>query len=447
MFKKLLSNLPFNPSLIGQVSFYAKRIHRETTVRRVGFGLVVLAMTVQLFAMAYPPEPTLAASNNDIVHGGFTSREQAVNYCRRNTQDLANILAYYKVSCESLAQATTKTIRSTDYDKQLDSMGRVPQGQRISRTGKSTDEYSTMINGTEYFMRNLWSWDSGSYSSYKVLQVKNKDGKMIMIMYNCGNIITIGRYTPPKPKPKPKPEEPKDVCDNIPGDQYSTDQCDVCPNVPGEQSNKSECYPCPEAEKDNSATVCLKLSKSAANETQDLPDANGTLAEGDDVIVYTLSVKNEGKFKVEDFVMEENLSDVLEYAEIQDMNGGELDDKKVGRWPKESIEAGATLSKKVTVKIKNPVPQTPASASDPGSYDLVMTNVFYGDTVNIKLPQGSVKSAEAVVQTLPNTGPGTTMAVGFLLTAFVGYFFARSRLLAEELDVVRTDFTSTGGMQ
>ena len=35
MFKKLLSNLPYNPSLIGQVSFYAKRLHAEEKIRRL----------------------------------------------------------------------------------------------------------------------------------------------------------------------------------------------------------------------------------------------------------------------------------------------------------------------------------------------------------------------------------------------------------------------------
>ena len=67
MFKKLLSNLPFNPSLIGQVSFYAKRMHQETAIRRVGLIFVLLAFFVQFFAVISPPEPSLAASGNDII--------------------------------------------------------------------------------------------------------------------------------------------------------------------------------------------------------------------------------------------------------------------------------------------------------------------------------------------------------------------------------------------
>lgn len=448
-FKKLLSNLPFNPSLIGQVSFYAKRLRKEQAVRRLGFVFVALALVIQLFAVISPPEPTLAESNNDVIRGGFSSRSQAVNYCRSNTRDFRNILAYYKISCDALAKAATKTIRSTDHGKQLHSMGRVPQGPRIARTNKPTNEYSVMINGTEYFMRNLWSWDSRDYSTYKVLQLKNSDGTTIMLMYSCGNIVTIGKYTPPKPKPKPKPpkpEEPKDVCPNIEGIQTKEEDCDVCPNVPEIQLNPDECYPCPEAEEDESSTACVEFRKSASNQTQGLDDANGTLAQAGDVIVYTLSAENKGTGEIKDFIMDENLSDVLEYADIVDLNGGQLDQNSVVVWPKETIAAGTTLTKTITVKVKNPIPQTPASSTDPTSYDLVMNNVFYGDAVNIELPADVVKSTEMLVETLPSTGPGTTVAIGFVVTAVASYFFARSRLMAKELDIVRTDYASTGGM-
>lgn len=447
MFKKLISNLPFNPSLIGQLSFYAKRVHREEGLRRTGLVFVVLALVVQLFAVISPPEPTLAESPNDVIRGGFTSREQAVNYCRSNTQDFANILAYYKVTCEALGTAATKTIHSTDYSRQLDSLGRVAQGPTIARTGKPTEEYSVTIHGTKYYMRNLWAWDSGASSSYKILEVKNADGTTVMIMFNCGNVITIGKYTPPPPPQPPKPpEKPKDVCPKIPGTQTNKEQCDVCPNVPGEQSNKSECYPCPEAKTDDATTACLEFTKTASNQTQNIQNANGTVALANDVIVYTLSVKNTGTQAVKGFVIEENLSDVLEYATIVDLNGGQLDQDNMARWPRQDIAAGATIEKKITVKVKDPVPQTPVSASDPGSFDLTMTNVFYGTSVQIKLPGSTVKSAEYVTQTLPSTGPGATLAAGFTITTIVAYFFMRSRLMAKELDIVRSDFTATGGV-
>lgn len=452
MFKKLLSNLPFNPSLIGEVAFYAKRMQDESAIRRSGLLLLVLAMFVQVFAVISPPEPTLAESNNDIIRGGFSSREQAVRYCRSNTQDFANILAYYQITCDSLATASTQTVRSTANSKQLHSLGRVPQGPKIPRTGKPTGEYRVNIHGKAYYMRNLWAWDSRAYSSYKMLVLKNSSGQTIRIMFNCGNIVTIGKYTPPAPRPTPtpKPRElptpQKDVCPNIPGNQYTREECDVCPNIPGEQLNKNECYPCPEAEQDNTATACLEFAKTAANQTKDIPKADGTLASANDVILYTLTTKNTGKQVVKDFIVEENMSDVLEYSEVVDLHGGEKDENNVVMWPKEDIAAGQTLAKQITVKIKNPIPQTPISVSDPGSHDLMMTNVYYGNSVNIKLPAGVAKTTEMSVQALPETGPGASLTIGFVVTTIAAYFFARSRLLAKELAVVRSDFSSTGGM-
>jgi len=448
MFKKLLSNLPFNPSLIGEVSFYAKRMHGETVVRRMGLVLLALAMLVQVFAVVSPPEPTLAESNNDILRGGFSSREQAVNYCRMNTQDFASILVYYQISCETLAGASTQIIRSTDHNRQLHSMGRVPQGSRIARTGKVTNEYSVMINGTEYFMRNLWSWDSGSSSTYKMLVVKNSRGQTIKIMYDCGNIVTIGKYIPPPPPPPPKkPEPPKDICLNIPGHQTKKEECDVCPNAPGEQTNKNECYPCPEAKENNTTTACLELLKTVSNKTQGKSNANNTFAAANDNIVYSLDSKNTGMQTVKDFVVEENLSDVLEYSTVVDLDGGEINDQNIVIWPKEDVAAGTTLTKRITIQIKDPIPQTPVSASDPGSsFDLIMTNVYYGNSTHVKLPASIVKTAELGVQNLPETGPGLTLTLGFMVTVAASYFFARSRLLAKELDIVKTDFTTTGGL-
>lgn len=449
MFKKLLSNLPFNPSLIGQVSFYAKRVRHEQSVRRLGFMCLILALIVQIFAVISPPEPTLAESNNDIIRGGFGSREQAVNYCRTNAQDFAHILAYFKVSCDLLAIASTVTIRSTDHDKQFLSMGRIAQGPTIARTGKPTDEHSVMINGTQYFVRNLWAWDTGAYSTYQALQVKNSDGVVIKLLFLCGNIVTVGRYTPPpSPPPKiptPPKEQPKDVCSNIEGVQTKETDCDVCPNIPQIQTAPDQCYPCPSAQANNIASACLEFNKTASNQTQKITSAGGTVARAGDVIVYTLSAKNKGTVAVKGFIMDENLSDVLEYADIVDLQGGTLDTSNHVVWDKADIAAAATLQKTITVKVKDPIPQTPVSASDPTSFDLVMNNVFYGTAVNIKLPAGVTKSTEVLVQTLPNTGPGTTILLGFIVTAAAAYFFARSRLLTQELDLVRTDFTSTGG--
>lgn len=451
MFRKLLSNLPFNPSLIGQVPFYIKRLRQESSIRRTGLIFIGLTMVVQFFAVISPAQPTLASSDNDIIKGGFSSQAQAVAHCTSADpgNDFDNILAYYRVNCDILSRATVVSISSTDNGKALNSLGRNRQGPTIARSGKPTNEYTVPIGGRTYFMKNLWSWDSGSSSSYKVLRMTNLDGKTIMVMFNCGNIVTIGHYTPPPPPPEVPvvPHTPViDVCPYIPGLQTSPLQCDVCPNVPGTQNNAEECYPCPEAKNNTAATACVVFNKTARNDTQNIANANGTTAAAGDIITYTLTVTNNGSQTIKAFEVRENLSDVLEYADVVSLDGGTLGEGKIVTWPKIDLIASFAITKIIQVRVKNPIPQTPISTSDPGSYDLVMNNVFYDKSINIKLPLTVIKTVETTTKVLPNTGPGTSLAIGFGITVFAAYFFARSRLFAVELDIVREDFVNTGGV-
>lgn len=556
MFKKLISNLPFNPSLINQVAFYAKRLHKEEKLRRLGAGMMVLALIIQMFALISPPEPTLAASDNDILRGGFTSRDQAVAKCRANEQGFATILNHYQVNCDLLATATKFTIKSTDNNKLLDSMGRIPQGPTIVRTGKPTDEYPVRIGNTTYYMRNLWAWDSGAHSTYDILAVQNPHGASIMILFNCGNIVTNGPYTPPAPPPPPSDPPPPpppstpppppvtpgnavctsltantlserrfrftattsgqdysvnnyvfnfgdgntktvrtsskststthtyestnnfnasvvvsvsvqaasgrttqtvqcqttlttssiDVCPKVPGDQATTAECDVCPDIPGEQSNPAECKPCDNSQNDQDTSACLVLTKTAKNNTQKQDNADNKTAYADDSITYSLRTKNTGKVTVKDFVVEENISDILDYAAVTNFHGGKLGDDNVVRWPATDIRGDGTLTKQLTIKVKSPIPATPSPISDRNKFDLVMTNV-YGNAVNIRLPETVIKTTEVVTtQTLPKTGPAETVMMSTVMIMVISYFFARSRLLAKEMDMVQTEFVTSGAV-
>jgi uncharacterized repeat protein (TIGR01451 family) len=185
----------------------------------------------------------------------------------------------------------------------------------------------------------------------------------------------------------------------------------------------------------------VAVHKTASNITTGTTDANNTTAHGGDVINYTLFAQNNGKDTVKDYLFTENLSDVLDYADVTDPHGGTMDGNGLLTWPKVDIKAGETATVQITVKIKDPVPQTPVSASDPTRFDLIMTNV-YGNTININLPGSTGKTVEAVGTTLPNTGPGANMLIGSVIVIVAGYFYARSRLLAKESRLALQEGTS-----
>ena len=174
MFRRLLSNLPFNPSLIQEVSFYTKRLRKEEGLRRTGLVLVALALFVQMFAAIRPAEASTPGSPNDILYGGFDTKAEAVTKCEKNIQGFKTILAYYQLNCDSLRNASIRDIKSTDDGKNLDSMGRWDYGDYIK--GNPTDRYDVNIGEEIFHMRNLWAWDSGAYSPYKVLAMNNPQG-------------------------------------------------------------------------------------------------------------------------------------------------------------------------------------------------------------------------------------------------------------------------------
>lgn len=451
MFNKLLSVLPYNPGLLPQMAFYGQRMRQETSIRRIGMFFIVLAFLVQFFAVLSPPQSTVAGSSNDLINGGISSRGEAVSSCNANTHYFGDVLGYYGIKCSDLAGAETVNITSTGQDRQLYSMGRLAYGK--------AGETPVYVKGASYFWRYLWSWDTGGPSTYKALKFQSSTtGKTYWLLYNCGNLTTIGVPSPPLTPinpfptisvPTPKPTTPTPTPAATPAATPTPTPTPTTPTTPSTPSTPTptpcqynaslpagspDCKPCDESVSSADTTACITVSKTATNNTQNILDANNTTAQAGDTITYTLHAKNAGKATVKDYVFQENISDVLDYADVVDLYGGTLSSDKVVKWPAQDIAAKSEGTVKLRVKVKDPIPQTPAGLSDPGHFDLVMTNV-YGNTINIKLPGSPTKTVETAAASLPNTGPGTSLLIGGIIVMFAGYFVARSRLLATEAEL------------
>lgn len=541
-----------------------------------------------MLAVISPAEASNQKSNNDIIPGGVTSIKHAFKWCSEN-EEIRVIYAQFGVSCDAINSGTVVPLNSRDHNSKLYSLGRQP----YSKQG----EYPVRIGNSTFYMRPLWSWDTGASSKYQAIKGTRTNGTTFYILFDCGNVVIIDEQIVEKPKQHP----PVIVnvgsdCSTIFGDAYDSDtnnpiqihiyydsdynasshpapdvttstrggqppgahtrftvpismggkdtrsfwvyalgqntagardgeavykstsgpcnkqqpkcpydatinqtdsRCKPCPyngsiiasnpsckelcpynNTIAKTDPKCErcpypgltgiskvdpnckelcpynqtiykdsplCKPCDKSQNQTDSSACVELRKKASNTTQNVSDADGTTASGGDVITYVLSAKNTGKVTVKDFVVEENIGDILDYADVTDLHGGDWDKKtNIVKWPKADLPAGATTQKQLTVKIKNPIPQTPVSTSNPGSNDLVMTNVYGNTVVNIKLPPSIVKTTEQVTTTLPSTGPGTSIMIGFVVTSIIGYFFARARLFATELDIIRSEYAQSG---
>jgi uncharacterized repeat protein (TIGR01451 family) len=196
-------------------------------------------------------------------------------------------------------------------------------------------------------------------------------------------------------------------------------------------------------------SVILVTDKSVRNDTQNINDANNTTANPGDSLTYTLFITNKGGKVAENIALSgeyaEDISDILEYATVTSLQDGALN-KDTGKitWPAVTIEPGKTIQKTFSVKIKDPLPATPISLSDPLSFDYEMHNK-YGRTVVVKLDRPASKVVEQTASALPNTGPGSTLIITTLIVVVVAYFYYRNKLLAKELLIIQREF-QTGGL-
>lgn len=264
----------------------------------------------------------------------------------------------------------------------------------------------------------------------------------------------------PNCKEDPKPDKcavpgkenlPKDSpdcqidCPTDPSIYQNNPKCQPCP-IEGKTNiskNSPDCKPCDETKQDqnNKDISCLELHKKARNITQQLADANGTNARAGDTIEYTVSVKNLSKAVRSDFVIEENMEDVLEYADIIDASGATFTSNpvKMLSWKSVTLKPGETATRTILIRVKSTLPNTPASTSDPASNDLKMVNV-YGDTIRIDLPKTPVKTIEQTITKLPSTGLGANMTITTILFMLVTYFYFRNRTMVKELGLVKQQF-------
>jgi|GEM_PF-3206602 len=159
--------------------------------------------------------------------------------------------------------------------------------------------------------------------------------------------------------------------------------------------------------------VDLHFSKRARNDTQNVSDATTTTANRGDLITYTLTVTNTGNADATNFVITDDLSGVLPFADMVDLGGGSLNGNIIS-YPGVTVPAnGGTVSKTFQVRVKS---------SLQSNLTFVLRNT-YGNTVNINV--GGVLGASTFVA--PTTGAAGTSAAVFAGLITAGFLAFRKR--------------------
>ena len=227
MFKKLISNLPFSPALIGQLSFYAKRLRKEQATRKLGLIFTMLALVVQSFAVFQAPESANAASGSDLIHGGVSSMSQLLKAYDKNTGNIKDFYTSTGITRAEIAKAKSGTINSKTAGY---SWGRTKHFS-ASQGEKAYTFYTDSNKEKTFFARPLKLWDSTSYtkkngSTYQAFIGHSKKVGWFAIIKSCANLVT--KYVPPMPPPPKcptgqigtfpnckKPPKPAAVCSGL----------------------------------------------------------------------------------------------------------------------------------------------------------------------------------------------------------------------------------------
>lgn len=160
----------------------------------------------------------------------------------------------------------------------------------------------------------------------------------------------------------------------------------------------------------------LALRKTAFNQTQGV-DATTLPANPGDVITYTLYYKNTGATQTNNVVIEDNIQDIRELADLINLGGAESVNGLI-RYPIVNVPAGVEVSRSFQIRVKQ-------ASEFPSISDLVMTNI-YGNQVRIPVRKPEVFGAI----TPPRTGAGEWTAgilAALATTAYV--YFERKKSL------------------
>ncbi len=344
MFKKIVSQLSFSPALVGQLGFYAKRLRKEQTTRRLGLVFVALALVVQSLVVFQPPEAANASNNNDFIAGGLglgsqRSLDRFVGPYDRNERNLQDIMNYFgitraEITSTSFQQFTIGSKKSYGYENRAGSVA-------IPITNSSFQTVNTIYG------RPLTVWgNSPNDTAWAYVGHSSKIG-WFAILQACGNLVTD--VYPQAPTPPPPPAK-------------------------------------------------IETSKSAINVTQGNVDATKVAAKEDSRITYTVTARNTGGTAA-NVDLSDNLTEVLKYSKLANNAGGTFN-KSTGvlTWPSVNLGPGASVTHKYTVQMNKTLVSTTTNCS--------MRNKFTDKIVTVPVACSTPPAKIVTTKTATNVSQG-----------------------------------------
>lgn len=184
----------------------------------------------------------------------------------------------------------------------------------------------------------------------------------------------------------------------------------------------------------------LRLSTTAVNINQGFVDASKVINRPQEYINYTVAINNPTDKPISTTI-QNNLSDILEYADLVDNGGGQLNKAGVLSWPETTIESKSQQTRTFVVRLFKNIPATANGENNLRSYDCKLTNIFGStQTINIECP--APKIAEQIISNLPKIDTKTSSIIVISILLIGIYFYARAKQIREEVRIIRKEINS-----
>ena len=206
MFKKLVANLSYSPSLIHELDSYSKSLKRGLLYRKAGLFLLVLLLIVELFTFFIPANSSNQKSSNDLIPFGSTKDTNPFNI---NNSRYQNILKGLGLEEKDLKYKVTRDFNINEKDN----WSILTNKQQVS----SIMGAKPFVINTPDNLISLWKNPvkenifRTSFSGYEI----DKEGKTFLIDSETGNIY----FKNNKDNQTSNSNTQKNICKNL---EYST---------------------------------------------------------------------------------------------------------------------------------------------------------------------------------------------------------------------------------
>jgi hypothetical protein len=389
MFKKIVSSLPFNPSLISHLRDYDLRLKQSLKLRIRTVLILVLVFVVQIIVILIPPKSSDQYSPNNLLNNTSGSINQLFNYCLSNTDQYQLILNFYNINCSLLYYGKKISLDLNSSNDNLFSLNKLSYD--------SQKETTITISGKSFYIRPLLFGNKLSSKSISVWEL-NINTQTYYLDLASGNIISSKQ---------------------------------------GLINNQKQQICSPEQ-----LNACFTYSLSVRNINSSNIDANNTTVSSGNSLVYTLSVTNHSAYKITNFKININLQNALAYSNLVNTYGGSNQNGIVS-YKINSVIPGQTQTEILTTKIKSRIPDNSISANDPNYFAQKMITSF-GNSVVVFVPKTFSKFYEININNyLPSASSGDSLIIIGLIIMASSYLLIRTTVLRQEIKIIRHSHLSS----